>query len=673
MRRTAGFSAENVQKSPDPASHWARRRWPRIVACGLVAAAVSAASGAPARLAAQWLEERGTSGLSRTMQLAIRDYDAGRDGDAMDGFMEVLTSGDPSERNMANEYINLITQRMFLGSAITSKPPAAAAPRGATTVEPLPIPRDSVPTPRRQPPLEVDTQPYYDRPERMPSRTDADPPRANKAVMKKEIDAKIRALARGYLSDIESYPEIRVLMADRQHPRALGIPADVLFESGIVFRKGASKLLQSLTGLVYCLGATQVAILPEGTVVGDAKILDMRRTMGISAHLYATGVAPPRVRVNLLNSQIEMPRGMLDFRGIVIIFVYNQPLSLTVDSTLGDDGGPPVSLGVWPEKFRADRGEGSIIEFSVVEPPAGLITWKFQLRQPSRGPGSDLVPLQEVVGASPVFHQIYWNGRRNYFGPELVPGRYEVVLTATDARNRTRTLHRWIQLDGIAPAAPVAAAPVAPVSPPPAEIRTAKAGPAAPVPLIQIKRKGEVPCRGKKCKDKRRKKKPKDPLEYAEAPPDAPEQQPPSLGGVGGGGNTNAAPPGTQEPQPPAQQPPGQEPPAQQPPAQRPNTNTATQRVPFVKGTLQMSPEGDKAIGQIVEVLQLYPLANVTVVGIASEGEPDAMGVAEKRANIVTKLLMTQYGVDSKRIQQEKKVVPEELHEVQIYSVTAKE
>lgn len=615
------------------------------------------------------------------MQIAIRDYDQGRDTDAMDGFMEVLSSGDPAERNMANEYINLITHRMFLGSTLNTKP-AAPTPKPATVVEPLPQEGGAARRGAARPPLEVDTVPYY-RPERMPSRTDAEPPRVSKAVMKKEIDAKLKALARSYLSEIEAYPEIRVLMADRQHPRALGIPADLLFDTGIVFKRGAKKVLDNIIGLVYCLGATQVAILPEGTAIGDTKILDMRRTMGISATLYSSGVAPPRVRVNLLNSQVQLPKGMVDFRGIIIVFVYNQPLTLTADSTLGDDGGPPVSLGVWPEKFRADRGEGSIIEFSVVEPPAGLTTWKFQLRQPGSGPGSDLLPLQEVVGAAPVFHQVYWNGRRHYFGPELPPGRYEVVLTSTDGRNRTRTLHRWIQLDGVAPAAAVAAAPAQPVTPPPAEI---KPGKTAPVPFVQLTKKPkEPPIRsdGRKARKgavKNRKAKGEtksaDPLESEEAPLAAAEKEDKTeefRQGKGGEPAAGEAPAPEEKTGAPAGA--GAEAPAPEapkPPAGS-GSGAVTYKIPFAKGTQQMATEGDRAIGQVVEVLQYYPRENVNVVGYASESEPDAAALAKKRANTVSSLLVNRYSVDAKRIQQETRVVAEELHEVQIFTVTAKE
>ncbi|MCR4296383.1 MAG: hypothetical protein NUW21_12670, partial [Elusimicrobia bacterium] len=67
--------------------------------------------GAPLSLA-QSDDESGGAALSRPMQLAVRFYEQGEDIQAMDRFMEILTKGDPSERSMANEYINLITHRM---------------------------------------------------------------------------------------------------------------------------------------------------------------------------------------------------------------------------------------------------------------------------------------------------------------------------------------------------------------------------------------------------------------------------------------------------------------------------------------------------------------------------------------------------------------------------------
>ena len=92
--------------------------------------------------------------------------------------------------------------------------------------------------------------------------------------------------------------------------------------------------------------------------------------------------------------------------------------------------------------------EGVILELSAVEPPAGLMSWHFELRRPGRKAGAQPSLAQEVRGAGPVFHQIYWNGRKNYFGEILPSGRYECLLSATDMKNHTRTKHEWITLAG---------------------------------------------------------------------------------------------------------------------------------------------------------------------------------------------------------------------------------
>ena len=81
----------------------------------------------------------------------------------------------------------------------------------------------------------------------------------------------------------------------------------------------------ALTKVVFGLGTAQVVILPEGTPTGDAKVLDMRRTMGVSAHLFSAGVAAPRVRVNLLNSQVDIEIWPVEMIGTLQFDVYHLP------------------------------------------------------------------------------------------------------------------------------------------------------------------------------------------------------------------------------------------------------------------------------------------------------------------------------------------------------------
>jgi hypothetical protein len=88
------------------------------------------------------------AGLSRQMQLAVRFYDQGKDSEALDRFMGILMHGDPTERSMANEYINLISQRMGnVGRVMPDK--AAGEPPEILGMGP--VPRRPRPPPKAEP------------------------------------------------------------------------------------------------------------------------------------------------------------------------------------------------------------------------------------------------------------------------------------------------------------------------------------------------------------------------------------------------------------------------------------------------------------------------------------------------------------------------------------------
>jgi len=628
-------------------------------------------------------DEDARAGLSRPMRTAIHFYEQGDDMQAMDRFMEILTKGDPTERSMANEYINLITHRMNSTGGAGGNP-AAPKPGGATA-EPVtgpaavgeklpesvkgPAPRpdgggaivsDAEAAPSRRP-ARLDS---VDEAESAPRRPKASAERSargdemsssNKALMRKEIKARLHAAQERSLADLKSVDGVRVAMRENGDPEAIGIPSPLLFQAGISFQRDASRLLDPLTKLVFALGSTQVLILPEGTSRGDAKVLDMRRTMGISSALYQAGVAPPRVRVNLLNTQVDIPQPLLDFKGVVVVFQYDEPMNLTVESAVGDELGPPISLGVFPPQIKPSRNQGAIIEFSVSDPPVGLVSWKFQLLQPSKD-GSELAPLQEVVGGGPVFHQIFWNGRQNYFGSALPAGRYECVLTALDAKNRQRALHKWIQVlpddgegekllaaapeDKAAPASAKEAAPVekAPVAAAPSAdlggsgkplVKGVK--PAAAKPDAEIasaakakpKSKRKVVQRGVRAKkaakaDKGKAAKAVEPKASDAADASASPAAPAASSGAPAKDAKPAAP--------------------------------GRYDLEFGKNTHQMTPASEKALAKAVSDLSSYPLETLQVVGHAAADEANSDALAKDRAKMVAGLLINRYQVDPKKI-----------------------
>ncbi|MFA6004133.1 MAG: OmpA family protein [Elusimicrobiota bacterium] len=548
-------------------------------------------------------------GRSRPLQTAIKMYDRGDDMLAMDLFIDILTKGNPAERSTANEYMNLISQRMNSSGAGFLQPaaPPAAVPSAVRMVRQTPESEEE-PADARAPSARA---------------ASSGQPQANREVMRQEIKAKLRNMRDKSVAGLKDQDEVRVVLSENGDPIAIGLPATLMFDSGVSFRKSAFKMLDDLTRLIFSLGGSQVTIMPEGASVGDAKIMDMRRTMAISSHLYQSGVAAPRVKVNLLNTQVDIPKSMQDFKGILIMFVHNRPLGLASDSAIFEESGPPITLGIYPQSLRPDRNEGAVMEFSVSEPPAGIMSWKFQLLQPASG-GASLIALQQVVGAGPVFHQIYWNGRQNYFGDSLPPGRYECVLTATDGKNRSRTMHRWIQLLGEGQAAPAperrsagAAVRRAAGRAPSADLPDS--GPADTRSLLRkgarqvsgvsivrgVKAKKAGPKRAKKSALRRKKGK------AAAEPAAVPDQ-------------TSARP---------------------SPPA------AGAFLVAFQPNSHQLTPEGEKSLLKIAESLPAAPQDDIELMGYAQGAETDSQTLGERRAQMVAGRLINKYGVDPKRIQ----------------------
>ncbi len=581
-------------------------------------------------------------GLSRAMRLGIHFYERREDGQAMDRFMEVLTKGEPSERALANEYINLITQRMNAGGKSPEAPaPSRAKPARLTVDEPAPersapaAPKakkgrpapaeseDEEAAPARE---EVVLEPDIRKPsqaraaaeEEAAAEADPEPeaepaprkPKFDKALMAQEIRAKIRSRREKHLKRLKEVEDVQVVLMDNGDPQAIGIPTPLFFQTGTSFEKGARPILEDLTGLAYTLSGAQILVLPEGTGIGDSKVLDMRRTMGISAHLYSEGISPARVKVNLLNSQVEIPKPLRDFKGIIVAFTYNQPINLVVESPIGDSAGPPLSLGASPATIDPSKGEGTILEFSVQEPPAGLVSWKFQLLQPSEGE-DELSPLQEVRGGGPVFHQIYWNGRKNYFGAVLSPGRYECVLTATDGKNRQRTLHRWIQI----PESPLARK-AAGAAPEPALAGRKQGAPAAELgeavaqPLLSGSRpKASAASKSRKPRRSRR----------GAAAKESPKKA--------GPGNYS---------------------------------------VEFAAEQSELPDEAGEVLAEAAKASQADPESKIELMGYSHSAEPEAADLAKKRAQAVAGALINQYKVEPGRIQVRSTVAETPVSRVQI-------
>jgi outer membrane protein OmpA-like peptidoglycan-associated protein len=370
----------------------------------------------------------------------------------------------------------------------------------------------------------------------------------------------------------------------------------------------------------------------------------MRRTMAVSSQLLSAGVAPPRVRVNLLSSQIDLPKAMTDFRGIIALFLYDQPVPLKPEHILAEKSGPPISLGVFPDNLRPDLEQGALIEFSVAEPPSGLKSWKFRILPPGgRTASAELAPIQQIAGVSAVFHQVYWNGRTKSWGRLFPEGRYGIVLSATDSKGRTNTLHRWLTLRGEKP--------------------LAKAQ--APKPKVSAR-----PHRKTKAQSaaahRHLKPKPTAAAQSAQSAPTAPATTPES----NASSNAKTSSPAAEA----SQTKSSQVAPSPASPNRSPDARSAfSYSISFIPNTQTLTQEGEQRLAQAADAMGVYPLANLNVVGHARADETDANALAGNRAKAVSSMLTSKYSVDPKRITLQSKVTDASQPEVEIFIVAGKE
>jgi len=554
------------------------------------------------------------SGISRSMEQAIRLYHENDDTEAMDRFMDILVRGTPSEKALANEYISKITLRMNTG--VNSLKDRGTEPSTLSEVSTADDQRVQRPAAARA--LAADYEEEGD------SRDEA---RAQKERASEKINARISLMRRDLLLELGRGDAVKLYMGDSM-PKAVTLDTNYFFSGDTSFRSGTDKALNALAGLIFTLGKANCLILPEGAAEGDVKIKGIRRAIAINSYLESRGISKARLEVNLTGADMRFPKELTSVKGMVIIFDHEKPLRLKDTEDLRTRG-PRVSLGVYPTAISVRNNEGAIVEFSVSASPVGQPSWKFQVFQ-LQGDGARLV-LQEISGAGPQYNQSFWNGRKKFFGAPYPAGKYMFTVSASDVEGRETSLSRLLV-----------------VRPGPEEERAALAGPArqkngdretvAPsgVKTRALTAKGSGLRKGKLLKGKSPAlKKAKPPLgkgsrkagPKASARP-APEESEGEAGAEKEGRKNAAEGGGSGD-----------------------FSGQVSYKIYFKENTASLTANSEKRLAQVAETLGYYPMANIALTGYAYSGEANAETMAESRANHVAMRLSEKYKIDRARME----------------------
>ena len=592
---------------------------------GILGLLFAASGSLPSDLSAQ----ASKSGISRSMEQAIRLYHEGEDTEAMDRFMDILVRGTPSEKSLANEYITKITLRMNTG--VTSAKDRGAEPTTLTEVsqpKPASSPRD-VPLG-----IKADIRDNEDM-----ERAQRDDAEAQKERVSEKITAKIAQIRRDLMIELGRTDAVKLYMGDGV-PKAMTLDSNYFFASDTTFRAGTDKMLSAVSGLLFTLGKANILILPEGSAIGDVKIKSIRRALALNSYFESRGISKSRLEVNLTGSEVSFPKELSSINGLIILFDYDKKPRLKDIEDLQTKG-PRVSLGIYPTAIAVHNNEGSIVEFSVFESPIGLPSWKFQVFEVQKD-GTRL-QLQEISGAGSQYNQSFWNGRKKFFGAPYASGRYMFTVTAADTEGRETSLSRLLV-----------------VRPTPEEERALQSRSAAQKAASETVTRSGLKTRavggkgvkgtgsGRLLKGAPGKKgllPKKGPAKKARALPKKKAKAVPA--------EADAVPPSGES------APPGEP------------SGQVSYKIYFTDANT-LTSGSEKRLAQVAETMGYYPMANIQLIGYAYTGEPNADAVAENRVNLVAASLTEKYKIDRARMDLQSKVTEATKSVVEI-KMTGKE
>ena len=548
------------------------------------------------------------SGLSRSMEQAIRLYHEGQDNEAMDRFMDILVKGTPSEKSLANSYISRITLRMNTG--VPTQQDQGADGEVLKEVE------GTKQVPVRQQLIERNLAPSEEE-----AAAEAEP-EAQKARISEKISDKIAGMRRLALLDLDKNDAVKLYMGDPL-PKAVTINPQYFFANDTVFKPNATAVLSSLAGLIFTLGKANVLILPEGSVEGDVKIKSIRQAIALNSYFVSRGISQSRIDVNLTGTDIKFPKELNSISGLILLFDYDKEPRLNEPEDIKSKG-PKVSLGVYPTAISVQKGEGALVEFSVFKSPIGEVSWKFEIF--SVQADNSIMLLQKTDDVGPLCKQSYWNGRKNFYGAPYPSGKYMFSITATDVEGRETNLRRLLAIRLSAEEEKALAAKKTAAKPKVASKELTQAKAAKGKPALSKKGKtalkGKTGSKGPKAGLKGKKKK-------ASAPPQETTEEP------------------AEEPAPKEDE---AKPEAGAPEAQTEFSGQVSYKIYFREETAIVTPNSEKKLAQVAETMNYYPMSKIKLIGYAYSGEANSETMAQNRVNYVATRLTSKYSIEKDRM-----------------------
>ncbi len=398
-------------------------------------------------------------------------YSEGKYNQAMDSFIDVFVQGNNEQISEANEYVNMIHFSMgavaapkqvpydpnlepkddgHKGKVLSgNQPPVEYQEEGlpskpvAAQAAPTVVPQSPRVTPQDAAIYQTPSNPMI-KEQIIAEDTLAGDPEELKAMRKEQVDAQIVSQTEKIIARLSKVKGVNVYMRAGLID-AIDIESDVIFkEDKITYTPQAKAVLDDVYSLMILSGTPSFVLLPPGSYTDDVSIQGVRQAVALNSYFINMGVSSAKLNFNMGLTSEQPPAKFSNLEGISIVFDYTAKPNLKFK--LSDKKLPPVlSLGMYPfDAFMPENNEGMLVDFSIVETSAPVADWKLQIIQHAKD-GKYYV-VRQLAGSGSAYQQMYWNGKKQYFGQILPFGRYTIILKAQDINGKEKIVRRKVTL-----------------------------------------------------------------------------------------------------------------------------------------------------------------------------------------------------------------------------------
>ena len=346
---------------------------------------------------------------SREMKQAITLYQEGKNSDAMDRFMDIMVSGTPEEKAVANEYISKITNGVSgnasQSSSVNIKSVSNAPPQGDTNA--------------------IDT-----------AKTNYENPAD---IVSKKVSDKIKQIKTDALVALYRKNFIKLYMNEaNDKPLYILLKENIIFNENMTFNNKVIDDLKTLSGLLTSLGKVTITIIPNGAVIGNMKISNIRKASIMHSFFTSYGISPGKIKLDMVANNISVSKKIDDLEGILLMLNYDKE----PDNVISDNDSPQASIAAFPDRIDVLKDEASIIEFSVIMGKNPIATWRLMLSRKEKDNRN--YEVQKLEGAEPTSSQILFNGREKIIGNIYPSGEYEFSLEVSDVKGNNAFVKKTI-------------------------------------------------------------------------------------------------------------------------------------------------------------------------------------------------------------------------------------